>query len=191
MNIINYKDIPNFQHNFMFRVWFPVVPLVNITSLPSTFFPVFNKSNSYFTLLCRNTVLPGFKRNYQILRLMDSQSNIPTGSTHDGEFTADFILDSENKFHTTICQWYDSVNFKGMPSYFGPNVDVYLEFLNLSNETNYVHRIIDLEPKNKPPIEGLSQDNIEGFLTCSVTFTFEDIDYNIDVKTFKTLIGAQ
>jgi len=146
--------------NFMFSVVIPYLPTIG-NGVP-------------FSFLIKGTSIPPKDRDSTVVYTRFGSFTVPNGAVWGAhEWPVTIMLPEGGDQLLKLAQWFNNIDNFPLSSL---KTDATVTLLNLDKKpTNHVFIIEGIYPKKKFGIEGLSMDNVEGYITFDEIFAFDQI----------------
>lgn len=160
------KNIGMMQNTYMFHINIPTIPFIGANNLE---------------FYVRSSKIPGRKRDFDTIRFLGEQYNLPGGRTwNDGsEWTVNVLIDENHSVLDQLIKWFDAIRENAV----GLNVQsikttAYCKLLGLDKEnTSKRFKINGIFILNIPPQE-FDQTNTSGHINVGIRFAYDDVDWD-------------
>jgi hypothetical protein len=150
------------QSKFMFLVQIPYIP---VTAVPMP----------YFEFMVKATDIPSKKRESYVVRMGDgNEFTVPEGSGYEHTWSVTILMNEVIQNDMIMNAWFKAIDLVPTRSI---KAVAYVTLMTLAKIPTRVITLTGIYPKHSVPIEGLSQDEENGYVTYEMEFAFDDIIY--------------
>lgn len=175
MNVTDIRALGNLQTNYMWLATFgafPTMPANAVTSVGGDFESA--GSGSSFTLQTRESTVPGKAKATQNFRFLNRQISMVQGTSHEGEWTATLVMAENSALYKNMVKWFYAMDYA--PNSTALRSNMYIGLLSLDgSKINSRYCLVNAYPKAIPNLEGLNQENTEGYIDMAIQFAFDNI----------------